>query len=115
MPRKKKDSPPAEPAIGHNSNLRDDDKVRLGRLVIEIERVEAEISNLSAEKSEIYKSAKEAGFDTKALRHEIKLRRLEKSERADFEAACEAYRLALGDFASTDLGRSAAPRPEPMF
>jgi uncharacterized protein (UPF0335 family) len=98
------------PKIGHNSNLTDEQKVKLSGAVSEIERVEAEMASLAGEKGEIYKSLKEAGFDTKAIRHTVRLRKMERSKRNEFEAAVEAYALALGDFATTALGQAARPR-----
>lgn len=95
--------------IGSNSNLNADEKIRLGGFISEIERMEANKRLISEDITEIYKSAKDAGFNTKSLRHVVKMRRMDKEERNAFESACDAYSVALGDFATTDLGRAMAP------
>lgn len=100
----------AGPKIGDNSNLNADEKLKLGGFISEIERVEAQKRELSADISAMYESAKDAGFNTKAMRHTIKMRRMDREERSAFENAYEAYTAALGDFATTDLGRASAPR-----
>lgn len=112
MGRKKNGAARADntPKIGHNSNLTDQEKKKLAGAVDEIERIEAKVATLAGEKSEIYKALKEDGFDTKAVRHTIRMRKMEKSERNEFEAACEAYALALGDFATTALGQAMQPQ-----
>lgn len=97
------------PKIGHNSNLNSDEKLRLCGFVRAIESLEEQKRELSTDISEIYTSAKDAGFDTKALRHTIKMRRMDRQERNAFESAAEAYATALGDFITTDLGRAMAP------
>ena len=51
-----------------------------------------------------------ASINTKAMRHTIKMRRMEKDERSAFENACDAYAHALGDFITTPLGQAAAPQ-----
>lgn len=99
-----------EPKIGHNSNLTDENKQKLAGYVEEIEKLEADARAINADRGNIYKAAKEAGFDTKALRHTVRMRRMEKTRRNEFEAACEAYAHALGDFVTTALGKAAAPK-----
>lgn len=109
-PRKNGGDSENAPKIGHNSNLTDTQKRKLGGAVEEIERIEADMASLAGDKSEIYKTLKEDGFDTKAIRHTIKMRKMEQSKRNEFEAAVEAYTLALGDFASTALGQAMKPQ-----
>jgi uncharacterized protein (UPF0335 family) len=99
-------------AIGDNSQLKADDKIRLGGFISEIERLEEQKRELATDITEIYKSAKDAGFNTKAMRHTVKMRRMDRDERSAFENACDAYAHALGDFVTTDLGRAMAPQPQ---
>lgn len=96
--------------IGHNSNLSADEKLKLGGYVREVERLNEEIGVLTGDRSEIYKSAKDAGFDTAAIRQVIKNRKTELDKREAFEAAVDAYTVALGDFVTTGLGAAAATR-----
>lgn len=110
MARPKKQRDIDDVKIGHNSNLNENEKEKLAGFVSEIERVDAEVRELTSERGTIYKAAKDAGFDTKALKHVIKNRRMEASKRQEFEAAVDAYEHALGDFVSTPLGQAAMPQ-----
>lgn len=100
------------PKIGDNSNLNADEKLKLGGFMSEIERLEAHKREISTDISEIYTSAKDAGFNVKAMRHAVKMRRMDSEERNAFENAYDAYTIALGDFVTTELGRAMAPRAE---
>ena len=99
-----------EAKIGHNANLNSDEKIKLSGFISEIERLNAEAKVISGDRSEIYKAAKEDGFDTKALRHVIKLRSRERYERDEFENAVDAYCEAMGDFITTPLGQAMQPQ-----
>lgn len=111
MGRKRNGGDPEPVKIGHNSNLNDQEKVKLSGYISELERVNAQAEEISSERSEILKAAKGAGFDTKALRHVIKMRAMEKSKRDEFDNAVDAYRHAMGDFITTPLGASMQPQP----
>src|SRR5262245_51167408 len=95
--------------IGHNSNRTQDEKRKLGGFIAEIETLEANSRELASDRGNIYKAAKEQGFDTKALREVIRRRRMDKSKRDDFLAAVDAYMHALGDFVTTPLGQAGLP------
>jgi uncharacterized protein (UPF0335 family) len=45
---------------------------------------------------EIYSEAKSHGYDVKILRAVIRLRKMEKNERAEYEVLLETYMNALG-------------------
>lgn len=109
MGRKRNHSNP-DPKIGENgAALTDDRKKQLAGYVKEIERWNAEKAIIQADIGQIFNSAKDAGFDTKALRAIIKSRKQSAAEREAFEAICAVYEHALGDFVTTDLGRAAHP------
>jgi uncharacterized protein (UPF0335 family) len=76
------------PAQGHNGQLK--------ALVERIERVGEEIKALQDDQKDIYAEAKSHGFDTKALRHIIRLRAEDPNKRAEREAILETYMQALG-------------------
>ena len=61
-----------------------------------IERREEEKSGISADIREIYAEAKGNGFDTKAIRTIIALRKKDYSERSEEEAILELYMQAIG-------------------
>lgn len=109
-PRKNGGKAEAGASIGHNSNLNDTEKLKLANFISEIERVDAEARELASERGTIYKAAKDQGFDNKALKQVIKLRRMEKSKRDEFENAVDSYMVAMGDFATTPLGQAGMPQ-----
>jgi uncharacterized protein (UPF0335 family) len=67
------------------------------RLLIErIERLSEEIKNLNKDKSEVFKEAKDRGFDTATMKRVIKLRKMDDSTRDEAEALLATYLSALG-------------------
>jgi uncharacterized protein (UPF0335 family) len=77
----------------------------LRRLVDQIERLMEERQALSADVADKFKEAKSLGFDTKALRKIIALRKKTKAEREEEEAILDVYLHALegtplGDWSS---------------
>lgn len=71
-------------------------KGRLKTIIERIENVEEEEAGLRAGKKEIYAEAKGEGFDTKAIRKLISLRKKDKAKREEEEAILELYILSLG-------------------
>jgi uncharacterized protein (UPF0335 family) len=85
-------------------------KSHLRSFVERIERLETEKADLAADISEVYKEAKGNGFDTKALRKIIAMRRKEDHVRAEEEALLATYMQALGmlpQLADLPLGKAA--------
>lgn len=73
----------------------------LQSFVRRIESLDDELQVLNADKSEVYKEAKGAGFDVKVMRKLIADRRKDASERSEFEAIYDLYAEALGMYRST--------------
>ena len=71
-----------------------DDMLRL--LIERIERQEEEKKHISDNIRDIYSEAKSHGYDVKILRAVIRLRKMEKQERAEYEVLLETYMNALG-------------------
>lgn len=71
------------------------DKLKL--TVERIERLEEERREVAEQIKEVYGEAKALGYDTKALREVIKLRKKDRDERAEQEAILEVYLDALGE------------------
>lgn len=110
MARKKK-VVEAEPKIGHNGGpISEERRKQLGGYISEIERWEGEKATIQSDIGLIFNAAKDAGFDTKAMRAVIKDRKKSKAEREAFEAVCDAYKLALGMLADLPLGQAAMPQ-----
>lgn len=102
-----------EPKIGHNGGpINDERKKQLAGYVSEIERWEGEKATIQSDIGLIFNAAKDAGFDTKAIRAVIKDRKKSRAERDAFEAVCDAYRLALGMLADLPLGQAAMPQQD---
>ncbi len=71
-------------------------KDQLRSYVERIERLEEEKAALSGDIKDLYAQAKSSGFDTKALRTVIRLRKQDAAERRDQEAVLATYMHALG-------------------
>ncbi len=70
---------------------------KLRQTVAMIERLEEEKKEVAEQIKEVYGEAKAIGFDTKALRQVIRLRKIEKAERDEQEMILETYLIALGE------------------
>jgi uncharacterized protein (UPF0335 family) len=71
-------------------------KDQLRTFVARIERLDEEKAALSADLREVYAEAKSNGFDVKALRSVIRLRKQDESKRKEEEAVLSTYLHALG-------------------
>ena len=69
---------------------------RLRLLIERIENRNEEKQNILDDIKDIYIEAKSAGFDTKAMKQIVRLRKKEKAERDAEEAMIELYKDALG-------------------
>lgn len=98
-----------EAAMGHNSReaaplladvedaLSKTAKEKLRLTVERIERLEEEKKEIAEQIKEVYGEAKALGYDTKALRQVVRLRKTDRNERQEFEAILEVYLDALGE------------------
>ena len=78
-------------------NLTEASREKLRQTVAKIERLEEEKKEVAEQIKEIYAEAKSFGFDTKALRQVVRLRKIDKSDREEQEIMLETYLLALGE------------------
>ena len=69
---------------------------QLRALIERIERLEEEKKTISEDIKEIYAEAKGTGFDIKALRTIVRLRKKDQAEREEEEAMIDLYKTALG-------------------
>ena len=69
---------------------------KLRSFIERVERLEEEKKALSDDIRDVYAEAKGNGFDVKALRQVVRLRKQDKDERAEQEAILETYLQALG-------------------
>lgn len=87
------------------SESREASQTKFGRdqlkaIVERIERLEEEKKTISDDIRDVYAEGKANGFDTKALRAVIKLRKQDANERAEHEAILDTYLNALGMLAA---------------
>jgi uncharacterized protein (UPF0335 family) len=71
-------------------------KEQLRSIIERIEHVDGEIKGLQEGKKEIFQEASSAGFDVKALRTIIRMRKQDANERAEAETILDTYLQALG-------------------
>lgn len=69
---------------------------QLKQFIERIERLEEEKAAIAGDIKEVYGEAKGCGFDTKALRKVVSLRKKPAAERQEEEAILELYCQALG-------------------
>lgn len=74
----------------HNINA------QLKAIVERIERLEEEKATITSDIKDVYAEAKGNGFDVKALRTIIRLRKQDPNERAEQETVLETYMRAMG-------------------
>lgn len=71
-------------------------KDQLKAIVERVERLEEEKKTISDDIRDVYAEAKGNGFDVKALRAIVSLRKTDANERAEAETILETYMQALG-------------------
>lgn len=76
--------------------LQDATQKQLRQFVEQIERLEEEKKALSDDIRDKFLEAKAVGFDVKALRQIVRLRKKSKSEREEEESILDVYMAALG-------------------
>jgi uncharacterized protein (UPF0335 family) len=69
---------------------------QLKSIIGRVEKLEEEKTGISADIRDVFSEAKGNGFDTKAIRTIIKLRKMDASEREEQETILDTYRRALG-------------------
>jgi len=82
----------SEPSTGHNVIAKD----QIRSIVERVERLDGEIKELSRDKNEIFLEAKGNGYDVKALRTIVRMRKQDPNDRQEQETILETYMHALG-------------------
>ncbi len=72
-------------------------KDKLKQTVAKIEKLEEEKKEVAEQIKDVYAEAKSMGYDVKALRSLVRLRRMDPQERDEAQAILETYMLATGD------------------
>ena len=69
---------------------------QLRAFIERVERLEEEKKTIADDIKEVYAEMKGTGFDTKAVRTLIRLRKQDQAERQEAEAILDLYKAALG-------------------
>jgi uncharacterized protein (UPF0335 family) len=69
---------------------------QLRAFIERIERLEEEKQSLADDIKDVYAEMKGTGFDTKAVRTIVRLRKKDQAERQEEEAILDLYKTALG-------------------
>jgi uncharacterized protein (UPF0335 family) len=69
---------------------------QLRSIVQRVEKLEEDKSAIAADIRDVFAEAKGNGFDVKAIRQVIKLRKLDAADREEQELVLDTYRRALG-------------------
>jgi len=69
---------------------------QLRAFIERVERLEEEKKTISDDIKEVYAEMKATGFDTKAVRTIVRLRKKDQAERQEEEAMIDLYKNALG-------------------
>lgn len=72
-------------------------KDKLRQVVSKIEKLEEEKKEVGGQIKDVYDEAKSMGYDTKALRAVIRLRKIDRQQREEADAILDTYLLALGE------------------
>ena len=80
------------PQAGHNVIAKD----QLKSIIERVERLEEEKKATADDIRDVYMEAKGTGYDVKALRAIVKMRKQDSDERREQEAVLETYMHALG-------------------
>ena len=90
----------SEPSIGHNSEAESFSakfsRDQLKAIIERIERMEEEKKTISDDVRDIYAEAKGSGYDVKALRTIVRMRKQDPNDRAEQETILETYMHAMG-------------------
>ncbi len=77
---------------------------RLRSFIERIERLQAEIDALNADKREVYAEAKGSGFDVKAMKIVIRRQAMDSGDRDERDVMVDLYERALGTPVATRAG-----------
>ncbi|MDF2994645.1 MAG: hypothetical protein K0R27_282 [Xanthobacteraceae bacterium] len=85
-------------------------KEQLKSFIERIERLEEEKKTIADDIKDVFAEAKGNGFDTKALRAILRIRKQDADQLAEHQAIVDLYLEALGMLADTPLGQAARYR-----
>jgi uncharacterized protein (UPF0335 family) len=69
---------------------------QLRQYIERIERIEEELDGIKGDRKDVYAEVKAMGYDTKAVRKIVRIRKMDPTQRQIEEAVEDTYRTALG-------------------
>ena len=69
---------------------------RLLQYIQRVERLESDKADIATDIKEVYVEVKSAGYDAKIVRQVVKLRKMDKVDRENYEALLDRYLAAVG-------------------
>ena len=69
---------------------------QLRQYIERIERLEEELDGIKGDRKDVYAEVKAVGYDAKAVRKIVRIRKMDPTQRQIEEAVEETYRAALG-------------------
>lgn len=76
--------------------MHSEDVTKLKQYIEKIENLETEKTEIQENISDVYKQAKDDGFDPKIMKKVIKLKRMKTEERENEDLLLDTYMVALG-------------------
>lgn len=70
---------------------------KLKQVIAKVEKLEEEKKEVSEQIRDVYSEAKSMGYDTKALRKVVALRKIDRQEREEQQAILDTYMHAIGE------------------
>ncbi|MBB34425.1 MAG: hypothetical protein CME88_12400 [Hirschia sp.] len=84
-------------SVGSSGAIDNATRERLRQTIEKIERLEIEKKEIAEQIKDVYAEAKAHGFDTKAIRAVVKLRKEDREKREEHELILGTYLAALGE------------------
>ena len=82
---------------GPAASLTETAREKLRQTVSKIEKLEEEKAEVANQIKEVYAEAKALGYDTKALRQVVRIRKQDRKEREELEMVLDVYLHAVGE------------------
>lgn len=78
------------------SNIKKTKDNQLKSFIDRIERLEEELTDVRSDIREVFKEAKESGFDIRVMKKVLQLKKLDENARNEYDIIVDSYRKALG-------------------
>ena len=82
----------SEPSTGHNQFSKD----QLKSIIERVEKLEEQKAEVVSDIKDVYAESKSNGYDVKALRTIVRMRKMDASDRSEQEMILDTYLQALG-------------------